>query len=525
MPNKLVALIILDGWGIAPPGDSNAITSAKTPCFDQLVKNYPVRTLLASGEAVGLSWGEMGNSEVGHLNLGTGKIFYQNLPRIDKAIADQSFFENPAFLKTIEHVKKNNSQLHLMGLVSEGRVHSMLNHLYAVLELCKAKHLKKQVFIHGFLDGRDTIYNSGEDFVKELLQTVKKIGAGKLATLSGRFYAMDRDNHWERTEKAYNAMANGKSEEYFDDPLKAIESSYKKKIYDEEFAPIVIGKPDKPTATIKPGDAVLFFNFRADRARQLSMAFVDPEFNKFQREHLENLQFTTMTEYEKALPADVAFPKNIIKTCLAKIASEENLKQLHSAETEKYAHVTFFLNGGKEDPYPNEDRKLVPSPRVGSYAEAPEMSASKITDALEQEIIKEKHNLIVVNYANPDMVGHTGDFGAIVKAVETTDKNLQRLINLILAKKGVAVVTADHGNAEETKNLQTGEIDKEHSTNPVPFIVVGEEFEGKTLQQEESIGTDLSLLRPSGILSDVTPTVLKLLGIKKPQEMTGEELI
>jgi len=232
-----------------------------------------------------------------------------------------------------------------------------------------------------------------------------------------------------------------------------------------------------------------------------------------------------MTEYEKALPADVAFPKNIIKTCLAKIASEENLKQLHSAETEKYAHVTFFLNGGKEDPYPNEDRKLVPSPRVGSYAEAPEMSASKITDALEQEIIKEKHNLIVVNYANPDMVGHTGDFGAIVKAVETTDKNLQRLINLILAKKGVAVVTADHGNAEETKNLQTGEIDKEHSTNPVPFIVVGEEFEGKTLQQEESIGTDLSLLRPSGILSDVTPTVLKLLGIKKPQEMTGEELI
>jgi len=525
MKPNFVTLIILDGWGVAPPNDGNAITLANIPFFKQLIKNYPVRTLLASGEAVGLSWGEMGNSEVGHLNLGTGKVFYQNLPRIDKAIAEGSFFKNKELLNAIKHVQKNKSQLHLMGIISQGRVHGMLDHLYALLELCRQQHLKKNVFIHGFLDGRDTLYDSGADFVKELLEKMKELKVGKLATLSGRFYAMDRDLHWERTQKVYQAMVEGKSDEYFTDPIKAVAASYQKKVYDEEFVPIVIGKPDAPTATVRPGDAIIFFNFRADRARQLTKAFLEKNFDKFPRQSISNLYFVTMTEYEKGLCKHIAFPKEIIQTCLAKVLSENKLNQLHIAETEKYAHVTFFFNGGREQPFENESRILIPSPRVASYAETPAMSAKKITAAVEQEILKEKFDFIVINYANPDMVGHTGNLKATIKAIETVNKNLERIVPLILAKKGIAIITADHGNAEELINLQTNEIDKEHSTNPVPFIVVGEKFEGKTFEAQTGIESDLSLIQPSGILSDVAPTVLKLMNIQIPKQMTGQPLI
>jgi 2,3-bisphosphoglycerate-independent phosphoglycerate mutase len=522
--NKLVTLIILDGWGVAPPNDGNAQALAKTPFFDQLISHYPIRTLLASGEAVGLSWGEMGNSEVGHLNIGTGKIFYQNLPRIDKAIGDNSFFENKEFLAAIEHAKKNKSKLHLLGILSEGRVHGMLSHLFALLELCKKEHFK-DVYIHGILDGRDTIYNSGKDFLQDLLKKIDGVGIGEIASLCGRFFAMDRDKHWERTEKAYRAIAEGKSEEYTKNPLSALEASYEKKAFDEEFAPTVIGSPGKPTATIDANDAVIFYNFRADRARQLTQTLIEKSFDKFALKKIEKLYFVTMTEYDATFNCAVAFPKEIVKTCLAKVLSENKMKQLHIAETEKYAHVTFFFNGGKEDPYPEESRILIPSPRVSSYAETPEMSAQKITNELEQEILKEKFNFIVVNYANPDMVGHTGDLHATIKAIETADKQLERVVNLVLAKKGIVLITADHGNAEELINLQTGEIDKEHSTNPVPLIIIGEEFEGKLLTTEEALGRDLSLLKPSGLLADITPTILKLLNIKKPKEMSGEPLI
>lgn len=522
---KPIALIILDGWGVAPASEGNGVTLAKTPNFNKYVTSYPAMTLLASGEAVGLSWGEMGNSEVGHLNLGVGKIFYQNLPRIDKAIDDGSFFENKVFWRAMEHVKKFNSKLHLIGLVSEGKVHSTSAHCYALLELAR-KNKVNDVFIHAFLDGRDSPFNSGKLFIEELEEKIDKIGAGKIASLHGRLYALDRDNRWERVEKAYQAMVNGKSEEYFEEPIRAIEASYGEKVFDEEFVPVVIGKQDSPTAVIGDNDAVIFFNYRADRARQLTHAFVDENFDKFNRsEKLKNLFFATMTEFEKGLPVEVAFHKEEIKVSLPQILSEKGFKQLHVAETEKYAHVTFFFSGGIEEPYEEETRIVIPSPKVASYAETPAMSARKLTDELLKEILKEKYDFIVVNFANPDMVGHTGEVKETVAAIEYVDKCLGEVIDLILSKGGAAVIVADHGNAEELVNLQTGEKDKEHSTNPVPFIVIGQEFEGKTIDDVEAVGHDLSLVQPIGLLSDVAPTILRLFGLDVPEDMSGRPLI
>jgi 2,3-bisphosphoglycerate-independent phosphoglycerate mutase len=521
---KPIALIILDGWGVAPASDGNAVTRAKIPNFQKFVSHYPAMTLLASGEAVGLSWGEMGNSEVGHLNLGVGKVFYQNLPRIDKAIEDGTFFENHAFLEAIEHVKKHNSKLHLLGIISAGKVHGMNTHCYALLELAKKQKIK-EAFVHAFLDGRDSTYNSGLGFIKELEKKMDELDIGEIATLHGRMYAMDRDNRWERVEKTYLALTGGKSEEYYKSAEKAIEASYIKKVYDEEFVPVVIGRENEPLTVIGDNDAVIFFNFRADRARQLTNAFVLDDFKKFNRPKLKNLFFATMTEYEKDSPVRVAFPKEQIRTSLPKILSEKGFRQLHIAETEKYAHVTFFFSGGIEEPYEGEERIVVPSPKVASYAETPEMSAKKITAALTAEIMKEKHDFIVVNYANPDMVGHTGDPKATIKAIETTDQCLGETVELILSKGGMAFVVADHGNAEELLNLQTGEIDKEHSTNPVPFIVISAEHEGKTIEDVQLVGNDLSLVQPIGLLSDVAPTILKAMGISAPEEMTGKALI
>lgn len=516
--------MILDGWGVAPPSRSNAVTLAKTPTLTNLIKTYPAMTLQASGEAVGLSWGEIGNSEVGHLNLGSGKLLYQNLPRINKSISDGSFFENEKFLSAIEHAKKHKSKLHLMGLISSGGVHSHIDHMFALLELC-AREKFRDVYIHGFLDGRDMPYNSGADFVDKIQEKIKTVGVGEIATLSGRFYVMDRDNHWERVVLAYNAMVKGESKESFSNPIEAVKASYDKKIYDEEFVPAVIIKSGKPVAVIENGDAAIFFNFRSDRARELTKALTLPGFDKFEREYFKDLFFVTMTEYENDLPVEVAFAPELIDEPLAKIISDAGLTQLHIAETEKYAHVTFFFNGGMEKEFKGEDRILVPSPRVPSYADKPEMSAKEVSKKIVEAILSDKYDFIVVNFANCDMVGHTGNLKATIKAVEAVDACVKKVIEVVLAKGGVAMLTADHGNAEELVNMQSGDIDKEHSTYPVPFIMVSKEWEGKNAGLQDIPGEDLSLLTPSGLISDVAPTIIKIMGLKQPKSMSGRALI
>jgi len=517
---KPIVLVILDGWGVAPPSSGNAISQARTPFFSELTSSYFTTTLQAAGLAVGLPWGEQGNSEVGHLNLGSGKVIYQSLPRIDKAIDEGTFFTNQAFLKAINHVKKNNSKLHLLGLVSSGNVHSSLEHLKALLLLTKKEGLKR-VYLHAILDGRDAPYNSGLIFVEEIQKEMKKIGLGEIATISGRFYSMDRDNNWERVEKSYLAMTEGKTERKFSNPIKAIKDSYEKKIFDEEFIPTVIVKNGKPLALVEDNDAVIFFNFRTERARELTKAFVIPDFNNFSRQKIvKNLFFVTMTEYEEGLPVEVAFPTETIDYPLARILSEKGLTQLHIAETEKYAHVTYFFNGGREKPYPNEDWVLVPSPRVSSFDQKPEMSAKEITQKVISAINQEKYDFILINFANPDIVGHTANVKAIISAIETLDTLLSQIVEAVLKKNGIVIITADHGNAEEVINLLTGEIDKEHSTNPVPFILVGKEWEKK---EKEKL--DLHLITPVGVLADVAPTILKLMGIPQPKEMNGNPLI
>lgn len=517
--------MILDGWGVAPASDGNAVSLAKTPNLTKYIASFPAMNLIASGEAVGLSWGEVGNSEVGHLNLGVGKIFYQNLPRINRSIENGDFFENQVLLEALEHVKKHNSKLHLLGLVSEGKVHAMNTHCYSLLELAK-KNKVKDVFVHAFLDGRDSQRDSGKGFIQELKDKIKEIGVGEIASLHGRMFAMDRDNRWERVQKTFDVLIKGVSEEYYKDPIEAIEEAYKKEIYDEEFVPIVIGREGDPTAIISDNDAVIFFNYRADRARQLTKAFVMDDFDQLQRGNkLNNLHFVTMTEYEAGLPVKIVYPRELIKTSLPKVISEKGFRQLHIAETEKYAHVTFFFSGGEEDPYDGEDRIVIPSPKVASYAEKPEMSAKKVTEELTKEILKEKHDFIVVNYANPDMVGHTGDKEATIKSIEYVDKCVGEVVDLVLSKGGEVIIVADHGNAEELLNLQTGEIDKEHSTNPVPCIIIGKQYEGMTTEDVQVVGNDLSLVQPVGLLSDVTMTVLKMLGIEPPDDMSGRPLI
>ncbi|MEK7516563.1 MAG: 2,3-bisphosphoglycerate-independent phosphoglycerate mutase [Patescibacteria group bacterium] len=518
-----VVLIILDGWGVAPPSDGNALARADTPVLDRLIRTYPAMTIMSSSEEVGLSWGEMGNSEVGHLNIGAGRVYYQTLPRIHKSITSGEFLGNPAFLAAANHVRDRKSKLHLLGLLSPGGVHSHRDHLFALLEFCKRQKLK-QVVVHAILDGRDTIFNTGKDFVKGLLERMKKEKVGELATLTGRFYAMDRDNRWDRVEKAYNAMVLGVGE-MATDPLEAIEASYAKKVYDEEFVPTVITRHGKPVATVEDGDAVIFFNFRPDRSRELARAFTVPSFEKFPRTPRNDLAFITMTEYEQDLPVSVAFPPEVVTTCLAKVLSDAGLKQLHIAETEKYAHVTFFLNGTIEEPFPNEDRLIVPSPRVASYDQAPMMSAQEITKRTVKEIAGGAYDFIVLNFANGDMVGHTGNTEATVKGAEVVDRCVGEIMEATVAKGGVVFITADHGNGEEVLNLQTGEIDKEHSTNPVPFIIAGKQFEGQTLGLPEAVEGDLSLVSPVGMLADVAPTILKVMAIPQPPEMTGRALI
>jgi 2,3-bisphosphoglycerate-independent phosphoglycerate mutase len=521
---KPLILLVLDGWGVAPAGDGNPIAGAKLPYLDEIIRTFPTVAVRASGEAVGLSWGEMGNSEVGHLTIGAGTIFYQSFPRINLAIQSGEFFRNEEFLAAAEHCRKKGTAFHIMGICSPGNVHGSDAHIHALLEFAKQQELT-EVYVHAFMDGRDTTFNAGVDFITALQAKMDELGIGKIASLSGRFYAMDRDNRWERVQVAYNAIVGRAGERTAEDPVAVIRESYAKEVYDEEFKPTTIVKGGVPVGPVKDGDALVFANFRPDRARELAQAFSIPGFQKFEHVPMPNLFFVTMTEYEKGTPAKVAFPPNVIEVCLARVLSEQGLTQLHIAETEKYAHVSFFLNGMREEEFKGETRVIIPSPRVSSYDQAPEMSTIKITDRILKEVQAGTYDVILANFANADMVGHTGSYEATRKAVETVDACIGRIVTAVLPLGGVVMITADHGNGEEVLNLQTGAIDKEHSTNPVPFIVVGEQWRGQASPSGEVIGGDLSLMPPVGMLADVAPTVLKVLNVPQPDAMTGSPLI
>ncbi|MBI3115466.1 MAG: 2,3-bisphosphoglycerate-independent phosphoglycerate mutase [Candidatus Kerfeldbacteria bacterium] len=518
-------LLVLDGWGVAPPTRGNAIHIAQTPVMDHLMTSYPTVTLRASGEAVGLPWGEVGNSEVGHLNIGAGKIIFQDLPRITKSIADGTFFQNETFLQAIAHVKKNRSQLHLLGLTSSGGVHSSIDHLLALIELC-AQQRVVNVFIHAILDGRDTPHNSGVKFLSQLHDRVRELKTGAIATVGGRYFALDRDNHWDRIAKAYDAIVHGRSERTGTDPVALVAAAYQERIYDEELPPsVILNAQGTPVATVEPGDAVIFFNFRNDRPRQLTKAFVLPGFEKFDRgAYLRDLLFVTMTEYEQDLPVSIAFPPEHVGTPLAKVVADVGEHQLHIAETEKYAHVTYFLNGGREEPFPNEERVLIPSPPVASYDQKPEMSVRGITERMIRELGTGKFAFIAANFANADMVGHTGNLPATIKAVEAVDRSIGEIVEAVKSVGGILCITADHGNAEEKINVQTGFLSKEHSANPVPFIVMSETLDATRRERYRSRTADLSGMTPLGLLADVAPTLLALVGLPKPPDMTGQNL-
>lgn len=516
-------LMVLDGFGIAPDAEGNAVTRANMPVFKRLIETYPAMTVRASGEAVGLSWGQMGNSEVGHLTIGAGRIFFQSLPRINMSIEDGTFFENKAFLHAIEHAKKSGGTLHIMGLCSPGGVHAHQDHLYALLECCRRQQLSK-VAIHAFLDGRDTIFNSAAGFIGELEQKIAELKVGTIATLGGRYYAMDRDNRWDRVQKMYDAMVKGEGPRA-ESASEAVQKSYAAGVFDEELVPVVIEERGQPVATIKDGDSLIFYNYRPDRAREITKALSLPDFDKFPRVEIKDLAFVTMMEYEKDLPVEVAFPPQAVETSLAKVVSDAGLRQLHIAETEKYAHVTFFMNGMREEEYPGEERVIIPSPRVSTYDKAPEMATPLIADRVVKEISGGQYDLILLNMANPDMVAHTGNVEATVKAHESVDKALGKITDAALAVGGVVLVTADHGNSEEVVNLTTGAVDKEHSTNPVPFLIIGKQFEGLRAPSGDVIGGDLSLTPPVGMLADVTPTILKIMELPQPETMIGRALI
>jgi len=524
---KPAVLIILDGWGVAPDSPGNAITKAKTPNMTKYEGSYPTAVISSYGDAVGLRWGEMGNSEVGHLNIGAGFVFYQNLPRINKEITSGEFFKNEVLLQAVEYAKKNRSKIHLMGLVSNGGVHSHIDHLLALLQFCKDQGLN-EVYLHAFLDGRDAVFNSGKVFINDAIKRAEELGIKlNIATMSGRYFAMDRDNRWERVGQVYDAMIYGKSEHLTDQaPLDVLEQSYSNKVYDEEFPPTVFTANNKPVGVIDGKDAVVFFNFRSDRAREITKAIVVPHFDKIaDKKELPNLFFATMTEYEENLPVKVMLAPIKVVMPITKVISDSGLTQYHIAETEKYAHVTFFINGGEEVQFPGEERKMIVSQKVTSYDQAPEMRAKEIADDVIKQIQSEKYDFYVINFANPDMVAHTGNLKASIKANEVTDKQVGRIVESVLAHNGLVCVTADHGNAEELLNLQTNAIDKEHSTYPVPFIIIANDLEGKSLGFPEGAGTDLSLVPASGILADVAPTILKLMGVDIPPEMTGTPLV
>ena len=501
-----VVLMILDGWGISEHKEGNAIAQSNTENMDRLLAQYGHSQLFCSGEYVGLPEGQQGNSEVGHLNLGAGRVVYQELTRINKAVHEHTLQDNPAFQNVMAHCMEQNKALHLMGLVSPGGVHSHSSHLYGLLEMAAAKGLK-EVYVHCFLDGRDVGPSTGLGFVEELEDKLQQIGVGRIATVSGRYYAMDRDNRWERVEKAYRAMTAGAGETAAS-AVEAVQQSYDKGETDEFVLPTVVQADGKPVAVIQAGDGVIFFNFRGDRAREISKAFVNREFDGFSREYL-GVQYVAMTQYEEGLDMTVAFPPQDLQNTLGQVLADNQVKQFRVAETEKYAHVTFFFNGGVEEPNPLEDRLLVPSPKVATYDLQPEMSAIEVKDKLIEAIKGGEYPFILVNFANTDMVGHTGIPEAAQKAVETVDKCVGEVADAVKNAGGVLLITADHGNAEQMVDPVKGTPHTAHTANPVPFVVMS--AEPYTVKD--------------GSLQDVAPTVLKLLGIDKPADMTGESLI
>jgi 2,3-bisphosphoglycerate-independent phosphoglycerate mutase len=508
---KPTVLVILDGWGIAEEQDKgNAISQAKKPNYDYLMANYPHTILESSGEAVGLPEGQMGNSEVGHLNIGSGRIVYQELTRINKAVREGTIKTNPVFVDVIQYARKNDKALHLMGLLSDGGVHSHIDHLMALLNMAKEMGQEK-VFVHAFLDGRDVPPNNALDYILPLEEKFKEIGIGKIATVMGRYYAMDRDKRWERTALAYKAMVNGEGIKATMAKM-AVEQSYDKRVTDEFVEPTVIVNEDgSPVGKINPEDAVIFYNFRADRARQITRAFVDKDFNGFVREGgYLNVRFVCMTQYDAEIEAPVAYPPQNLENTLGEVISQAGLKQLRIAETEKYAHVTFFFNGGVEEANPGEDRILIPSPKVATYNLQPEMSAYQVTDEVTKKILNKEYDFILVNFANPDMVGHTGFLDAAIRAIEVVDECIGTIFNAVKEVDGSLIITADHGNAEIMED-EGGKPLTAHSSNPVPLILVDETFKNAKLKK--------------GSLRDIAPTVLALLGLEKPEDMTGETLI
>lgn len=500
---KPLILMILDGFGIAPE-KGNAIKAAKKPNIDKLFAENPVTQIGASGMDVGLPDGQMGNSEVGHTNMGAGRIVYQELTRITKTINEDKLKENEAIVNAMDKALENGTALHLMGLLSSGGVHSHITHLYGILELAKKKGLEN-VYIHTFLDGRDVPPSSAAEFMDELLAKTKEIGVGKVATVSGRYYAMDRDNNWDRVEKTYAAMVYGEGEKA-ECPVCAVKNSYDKGVTDEFVVPVVV----EGGAQVKPNDSIIFFNFRPDRAREITRTFVDPDFKGFERKNgFFPVNFVCMTQYDATMPnVDVAFKPQALKNTLGEYVSNKGMTQLRIAETEKYAHVTFFFNGGVEKQYEGEDRILVKSPAVATYDLQPEMSAYEVTDKLVPAIESGKYDMIILNYANCDMVGHTGVFEAAVKAVEAVDTCVGRVVEAIKKMGGVALITADHGNADKMVDAD-GSPFTAHTTNPVPFCVVGYDCQ----------------LREGGRLADIAPTMLQIMGLEKPAEMDGVSLI
>ena len=510
MSKKPVLLMILDGYGLSDIKEGNGIAAANTPVMDGLMKNYPFVKGYASGLAVGLPDGQMGNSEVGHLNMGAGRVVYQELTRITKSIEDGDFFENEALLDAVKNCKENNSDLHLYGLLSDGGVHSHITHLFALLELAKKNGLTN-VYVHGFMDGRDTPTDGGKGYIKAVCDKMEELGVGKFATLNGRYYVMDRDNRWDRVESAYKALVNGEGIKATD-VNEAIAKSYADGKTDEFVEPtVIVGEDGKPVATIKDGDSVICFNFRPDRAREITRCFCDDDFTGFERGARKNVKYVCFTDYDVTIPnKEVAFNKESYTNTFGEFLAKNGKTQARIAETEKYAHVTFFFNGGIEEPNEGEDRILVKSPKVATYDLQPEMSAPEVCEKLVGAIKSDKYDVIIANFANPDMVGHTGVMDAVVKAIETVDNCVGQVIDAIKEVDGVAFICADHGNAEKLID-EKGDVFTAHTTNPVPFILVNYDENYK--------------LAEDGKLSDIIPTLIEIMGMEQPAEMTGHSLL
>lgn len=511
LSHRPIMLFILDGWGIAPPGEGNAVSLARTPFQDHLFKTYPCTRLATSGEAVGLPEGIMGNSEVGHLNIGAGRVVYQDITRINRAIRNGEFFENQALNTLIAQVKKNSSALHMMGLVSDGGVHSHMDHIFALVELAKRAHIP-HLYIHCFMDGRDTPPHSGIEYIRTLQGELDRQGIGTIATVCGRFYAMDRDKRWNRVEKGYKMLTSGAGIPA-PDPITAVKAAYERGETDEFIEPTIItGTSGSPSAAIRDQDGVIFFNFRADRARELSRAFTEPDFKEFAANPRPKLAgYVSMTLYDETFTFPVAFPRERLADIFGEVISKAHLRQLRIAETEKYAHVTYFFNGGEETPFPREDRCLIPSPReVRTYDQKPRMSAYEVTDEVIKRIESDNYDVIILNFANLDMVGHTGVIAAAIEACESVDECLSRIVPIVRKKGGIALVTADHGNSEQMMQPD-GSPHTAHTLNPVPCILVDDTRTEAQLRE--------------GALCDIVPTMLHLMEMPRPEKMTGRSLI